>query len=269
MAAFRCRRSPFREGLEQHQEHEINLTQAGTARYHLADGSVLTLRPGDILLLPAGVPHAIEVSSRHDMVLLHVHPDAGTGPDLPRQVRAGQLAWEAPTGPRIVRDVQAGLALNHLAGEVLAELGQEGIASASMLHALAQQALVHFARLLAQGPATRDDTAGQVLGVQAWIDRRFAQPASIAHLAALADLAPTYFAGRFRELVGIPPMAYLRERRLTHAALLLERTGMPVKAVAAACGFAQDGHFNHLFRRRFGTSPLDWRRQAEGNASRT
>ena len=59
------------------------------------------------------------------------------------------------------------------------------------------------------------------------------RPHSVASLAAIAYMSRSAFARRFREAFGRPPLQYLREVRLRHAARLLTRTPhLPVATVA-------------------------------------
>ncbi|CAB3741046.1 HTH-type transcriptional activator RhaS [Paraburkholderia sediminicola] len=55
--------------------------------------------------------------------------------------------------------------------------------------------------------------------------------------------------------------SFITEERLQSAASKLEHApDLPVSRVAYACGFNDVSHFNHLFKRRFGVPPSDYRR---------
>ncbi len=77
---------------------------------------------------------------------------------------------------------------------------------------------------------------------------------SVPALARAAGLSRTAFAARFREVVGCPPAAYVREWRVRHAAQVL-RGGATVAAAAAAAGYASTASFAHAFRRVAGYAP--------------
>lgn len=265
IASFRHRTARFAEAMQSHQDHEINVALAGEAVYHLDGGTSLTFSGGEILLLPAGVRHALEVPRRHAMAILHVHPEVfRTLPGLP----AGQLAdlrqWERPLPARIARVPAAFASIEHLAREIVAEQAGRAAAADAMLLSLAQQAAVHVLRLLqaADIPGAVDDASRRVLAVQEWMDRHFTQTCSLEELAARCRLTPTYFAARFRQLAGVPPMTYLRRRRLEHAILLLQRTPQPVQDIALSVGFENPNHFHHAFRKQCGMTPLACRRRA-------
>lgn len=64
---------------------------------------------------------------------------------------------------------------------------------------------------------------------------------------------------RFRELEGCTLRAALEGYRLNKVKRLLRTTSRPVSAIAKQCGFKSVGSLSHLFRRRVGISPRDWR----------
>lgn len=265
LAGFSHRKSRFREAVVRHQEHEINVALSGEGVYRLGRGRTLQLAAGEILLLPAGTSHGIEVEHHLRMAVIHFHPKAfdevavqqGPQSKLLKQLRT----WAEPPPSRkvVAPDVHATLA--RLTEEAVVEQNQQNPARESLLQLLAAQAAVHFLRLmLMEMPAEASDhTTRRILTVRGWIDRHFAEPCGVASLAKMAHLAPTYFAARFRELVGTPPMTYVRDRRLEQACLLLEQTSQPVKVVAWSVGFADVSHFNHAFKQAAGLTPVAYR----------
>ncbi len=52
---------------------------------------------------------------------------------------------------------------------------------------------------------------------------------------------------------------YLTRVRLDHARDLLLHNKLPVKAIAAACGYETQSHFGAVFRRHCGLSPAAYR----------
>ncbi|GAA2862006.1 AraC family transcriptional regulator [Pseudonocardia halophobica] len=76
-----------------------------------------------------------------------------------------------------------------------------------------------------------------------------------AELAELAGIGPRALQAGFQELVGLPPLAYLRAVRLDRVHAELAAGGRSVTEVAAAWGFYQPGRFARLYRERFGELP--------------
>ena len=88
----------------------------------------------------------------------------------------------------------------------------------------------------------------------AFIESSFAQPVSLATLAATAGLSVSRFATVFRREVGISPHRYVCLVRIQHAKRLL-RDGVRPSAVASEVGFFDQSHFGRHFRRAVGVTP--------------
>jgi AraC-like DNA-binding protein len=97
----------------------------------------------------------------------------------------------------------------------------------------------------------------------AHIDAQLHDHISVARLAVEAGLSPSRFAHLFRLSVGRSPAQYLRERRMTLALVLLDRTSLPVKEVMLHVGCSDPSHFARDFRRFHGFGPRE-RRSALG-----
>ena len=84
-------------------------------------------------------------------------------------------------------------------------------------------------------------------------------PLSLDELARMAGMPLLRFLRSFANAVGTTPHAYITERRLQRARLLLRRTDEPVAAIAADCGFAHQSHFGAVLKARLGLSPQEYR----------
>jgi AraC-like DNA-binding protein len=84
--------------------------------------------------------------------------------------------------------------------------------------------------------------------LQRWVDARLDQPLEVAHLAERAHLSASQFAARCVAHWGLPPLAWLRERRLARARRL-RTLGLPVAEVAARCGYRSPSALTAALRR--------------------
>ncbi len=85
-----------------------------------------------------------------------------------------------------------------------------------------------------------------------------AHPFSLVEVAGLAGVSVRALQAIFRRHVGLAPMAYLRELRLTGAHEELRRAGpgtTTVALVANRWGFSHLGRFAATYRQRYGESP--------------
>lgn len=64
----------------------------------------------------------------------------------------------------------------------------------------------------------------------------------------------------FKKYTGMTMTEYLSEARLDYAAYLLLNTNQPVTNICYSLGFVSSSHFNKLFREKFNTTPLKYRK---------
>jgi AraC family transcriptional activator of mtrCDE len=74
-------------------------------------------------------------------------------------------------------------------------------------------------------------------------------------------LGTVRFRQLFQEATGRSPRQFLVRARLTEAASQLRRTSDSIATLAARCGFPTEGHFYATFRREYGVTPRQWRKQ--------
>jgi AraC-like DNA-binding protein len=92
--------------------------------------------------------------------------------------------------------------------------------------------------------------------IEANLDQRL----SVDDLADVAGLSRAHFSRIFAASEGQPPAEFVLHKRLRRAAKLLTKTAdMPIKEVAALCGFTDANYFSKVFRRLYGTNPSDFR----------
>lgn len=65
----------------------------------------------------------------------------------------------------------------------------------------------------------------------------------------------------FKKYLNMTPTEYINELRLNYAANLLINTDNDIITLSLECGFQNLSHFYHLFKRRFGMPPADFRRK--------
>ncbi|WP_413711737.1 cupin domain-containing protein [Rhizobium sp. Rhizsp82] len=97
-----------------------------------------------------------------------------------------------------------------------------------------------------------DDRISRVV---ATLHRHPADPWTVALLAALAGMSRSSFADRFAQLVGVPPLRYLQNWRLSLATELLQNSQISVKEIAFLIGYESEAAFSRAYRSKFGYPP--------------
>ncbi|WP_322365739.1 GlxA family transcriptional regulator [Pseudomonas sp. Teo4] len=118
-----------------------------------------------------------------------------------------------------------------------------------------------YGPLLAAVP--RDDTP--IARVQAYIVDHIEQPFTVQKMAERVAMSSRNFARTFQREVGITPLQYLQNARIDRARKLLEESDLPLKVVAAQCGFGSDRHMRKVFCERIGMTPAQYRAQFGGH----
>lgn len=91
--------------------------------------------------------------------------------------------------------------------------------------------------------------------VLAYIDAAIDGPLSLAEIAQVAGMPVLRFLRSFSSALGSTPHAYITERRMQRARMLLSTTDRPIADIAADCGFAHQSHLGAVLKERVGLSP--------------
>ena len=94
-----------------------------------------------------------------------------------------------------------------------------------------------------------------------YIDAHLADDISLTDLAGEASMPVDAFARRFKASTGVPPYAYVLERRVVRAETLLADPRSSLISIALALGFSSQSHFTNVFRRLRGVTPAVYRAQ--------
>ena len=93
-----------------------------------------------------------------------------------------------------------------------------------------------------------------------YIDAHLADKVTLGDLSDVACLSEFHLSRMFRASFGMPPNAWIAERRADLARALLRTTTLSVDEIAMRTGYANPSHFGHRFRAAVGASPLAYRR---------
>ena len=101
----------------------------------------------------------------------------------------------------------------------------------------------------------------QIVRVRAFIDKNLHRNIDVRDLSALAQRSRAHFSRSFKQAFGVPPHAYVIKRRLERACHFMVTTSESLSEIALKVGFSDHAHLCKHFRRAFGQSPSNWRRE--------
>ena len=84
---------------------------------------------------------------------------------------------------------------------------------------------------------------------------------TIEDLAAANNYSVNYFRKIFKKYTGMTPLDYIINFRLRVASTFLRTTNKSVLEIAEESGFPTLSSFNRYFKKKFGTTPSQWRKQ--------
>jgi AraC-like DNA-binding protein/PAS domain-containing protein len=88
----------------------------------------------------------------------------------------------------------------------------------------------------------------------------YAEPLSMACLAAKVSLSVSQFERRFKKRFQTTPRKYLADVRINAACQLLSSTDLPIAVIAVQTGFYDQSHLNKQFTKIKGSTPAQYRR---------
>ncbi|MDG5805867.1 helix-turn-helix transcriptional regulator [Streptomyces ossamyceticus] len=199
------------------------------------DGSVHTIRPGRVSLVPPGttVRYRYRGRSEHLYAHLRIAPTGAlrtvpvvqdAGPELPALTALLlQAVAAAPSEPERTR------------AEIWTTLWR----------------VAHLTPPAAADPGPHP----AVITAIAHIEAHLAAPLSIPEVARAAGVSHNHLTRLFRAETGSTVVGYIRRRRLERAHHLLRATTLSIPAVAASVGIPDLQAFNKACRRELGASP--------------
>lgn len=98
----------------------------------------------------------------------------------------------------------------------------------------------------------------------AYIDTNLSGDLSLGTLAEQMKVSPGYLSALFHRETGSTLVEHIALRRMKAALQLLKTTRLQISTVAQLTGFADPNYFGKLFKRHYGVTPLQYRKEHMG-----
>jgi AraC-like DNA-binding protein len=253
-----------------HDSFELNLILAGAGTRWVA-GSSARFGPGDIVLVPPGVPHSWVSDPPQGrrmaaaVVILFSADLLGGTAALPELASACALVDEAGTGYRFIDG--DGRIARRLRGLPRLEGASRLLDFFACLDLLAR-APRESVRDMAAGPQPGERERAMLRRAFELIDAAERDPPPQADVAAALALSPPTFSRMFRRGTGQSYSAFVQARRLDRACAMLQRDDAGIAHIAFAAGFGNLSNFNRRFLSALGETPRSYRRRFRAEMER-
>jgi AraC-like DNA-binding protein len=233
----------------------LNLSGRGWAK---SGGKAVQVDAGDIVWLPANLPHAYGAVETDPWTILWAH---FCGDETPAWQQ--ELSWAAkqPIGQfhfgraristlgldKVYAHLEAGYSTRHLLG-----------ASAALRNVFCSA----LGYMMSSGSVKTADE--RTAAVREDILSDSARPYRLDELATTAGLSVPHFSLLFRRQTGYSPIEFIIRERIRKACRLLDSSQTSVAEIAAEIGFNDPYYFSRCFHRIMGASPRDYRRSVKG-----
>lgn len=227
-----------------------------------------SLRPGDMLLVPAGEPHRLLAASDVELWGLGFCPVCfvadGSETLLEPFERVRYGASAVVTIPEERRAFLEGL-FRELRREV--DGGGQAPGTLAVQKSLVTLIVAEAARA-ARWEAHASAGNGVVADALGFIERRCLEPISLRDVASAVARSPAYLTTAVKRATGRSVQAWIIAGRLSEARRRLVHSDEPVDVIAERVGYADATHFIRMFRRAHGATPAAWRASQRGDTAK-
>lgn len=268
----------------------FHLVIQGRCHVRLSSGEKVILGPGDLILIPAGRSHQLSDADGRDAPPLENVLEAlnytgngvlivGDGDQLAStQMVCGHFSFRNGADHPLLRALPGYLiftaadrARAPLLDDTLRLITHRIFASRpGSMASVVKLSEAAFIELIRASAERQGDLAAIMAAFE---DRHIARalksiherahsPWTVESLAQEAGMSRSRFAERFRDLLGMSPMAYLSEWRLQKALAMLDDSRASVQQIAVQAGYQSPAAFTRAFATRFGAPPTEYRRAA-------
>lgn len=238
-----------------HEFDKIVLLLSGKVDYTV-EGSTYALKPWSVLLIKHHTIHRalIDKSEPYERIIIYLDGKY-FGRSMPGTGLTDCFDQADKSGEHLLRPTeQQRRAIAQVLADYERAAEDSGFGAEALRETYIIQLLIYIGRMTAaEGPGEKQYDP-KIRRALSYINENLGGELSVEQLAEQVYLSKYHFMRLFKAQTGSSVHAYVRQKRLLHAARLI-REGMPVSKAAAESGFGDYSAFHRAFRESFGISP--------------
>lgn len=254
--------------LHWHEEMEITLVRKGTSDYKVGQSS-FRAEEGDILLIPPYCVHsALEIPGETmltDSLVFHLDYLGAEGQDISAARYLRPMAEGHFQMPERIKPGDPSYA--EIKESFLRSL-EFFLNRPPFFELSLKTELLNMILLLFQNSYVKEITESrnttenrrQIKAILQYISEHYREKITISDLAQLVGFSESYLMSLFRNYVGMSCIQYIIHFRMQEAARALVETSDSVAVIALDSGFDNISYFNMQFRKCFGMTPREFRK---------
>lgn len=235
-------------------EHIVIICVQGSGACQM-EGQTHRVRAGEVVVVPAGVPHRYQADHADPWTIWWVHV---TGRDADELLGATRATTSAPVF-RLAEVTRASGLVDSILRRMETDETMTSLVAASGL-------AWHLLTVLAADgrPLQSQGRSDPIPEVVAHIRENVSDRLSVPDLAALAGWSTSHFSAVFRKATGYGVLEYQTRLRMALARSLLDTTDRTIASIAAQVGYPDGLYFSRQFRRIHHVSPTEYRNRERG-----
>lgn len=99
-----------------------------------------------------------------------------------------------------------------------------------------------------------------------YIRENFHEHINFSDCSKQLNISYDYFQHKFKSLTGLSPQKFLIEQRLLASRKMLKGSNYNCSEIAYRCGFCTSSQFSALFKKTYGITPLQYKKQPDAHA---
>lgn len=243
-----------------HDFYELYYFIGGRASY-IVESKKYALRHGDILLVPPGELHQLDMADSaqlYERIVLWITPQYLRALSTPRTDLTECFRLCAERRAYLIRDMSLSAAVGTWLDEAFARSYGTRYGDDLRTEILLKNIFLELCRYARSHPSG-ESGAGHAAVTQAidYIAAHLTEELSLQKLANRLYLNPSYLSRLFREQTKVTVHQYILKKRLTLARALIEQ-GMPITQVCPKSGFNDYTNFFRAFKREYGMTPKQY-----------
>ncbi|EDY81111.1 transcriptional regulator, AraC family protein [Verrucomicrobiia bacterium DG1235] len=250
-----------RPGMHYHFKPEIFVQISGWTKFKVPSETV-TVSPGEVCIMPAGVPHQEMISSDKEAfrnLVIGFYSNA----------ISVHLAFEVETGKPEIDVIEFYDAPNldvflNLTNSLVENSHKSGQTRDRVVKGLSIALFAMIRGLVERGSDGINQDIGKVFQAKWLIREQISNTElNVKMLAERLQCSPDYLSHLFNTQTGEKLTHYIQRIRIEGAALALQTTPLYVSEIAWSSGFSDPAYFARVFKKFLDMSPQEYRSQSE------